>query len=218
MEPANVGNIPGHQRVLATSDRHVSFAIQSTHLLRHYLQHDRETAAHSWRVSILATRLAQHLNGTEEEIAIVRLAALLHDIGKAWIPASILHKPTKLNAEEYRLMQEHPVHSRDLLRSYAPATAYWQHISEVVLHHHEHWDGNGYPSQLAGANIPYEARICAVADVWDALISARSYRPAWEPSAVAAHLRAEAGRSLDPQMVEVFLAMQGYPHYHHGPK
>jgi putative nucleotidyltransferase with HDIG domain len=183
------------------------FVVQSTHLLWDYLQFDPETAAHSWRVSQLATRLARHLNCSAGEIAVVRSAALLHDIGKALIPASILQKPTKLTSEEYRIMQQHPVHSYDILRAYAPATPHWQHISTVILHHHEHWNGNGYPAQLAGTAIPYAARICAVADVWDALISTRVYRPGLEPSAATAQMRAEAGYSLDPHMVDVFLAM-----------
>lgn len=211
MKPGNFCSIPVHQRTSTTNDRYPPFSIQSTHLLQNYLSDDPETVSHSWRVSLLATRLAQQLNCTKEELAVVRLAALLHDIGKALIPASIRRKPAKLTPDEYDIMQRHPQHSYSLLRSYAPATPHWRRISTVVLHHHEHWDGNGYPAQLAGTDIPYEARICAVADVWDALTSARLYRPAWEPAVAAAHLQAESGRSLDPQIVDVFLAMQGFP-------
>jgi HD-GYP domain-containing protein (c-di-GMP phosphodiesterase class II) len=107
-------------------------------------------------------------------------------------------------------MQQHPIYSFELLHQHVPDTERWQQIGAIVLHHHEHWDGNGYPARLAGTDIPYGARICAIADVWDALCSSRSYRPAWESTRVVEHLRAESGRSLDPEMVTVFLEMQGY--------
>ncbi len=209
MGTVNVNHNPARQRVLAPAAHAATWTAHSTHLLRHYLQKDDDTATHSWRVSQLASRLAQYLHCSPEEIAIVRSTALLHDIGKTLISPAILQKPGKLTSAEYRIVQQHPIYSYHLLQNSVPATPHWQSIGLAMLHHHEHWNGSGYPAQLAGTDIPPAARICAVADVWDALISPRVYRPALDPAVVAAHLRAEAGQSLDPHMVDVFLAIPG---------
>ncbi len=209
MGMANVNRTPAQPRILAPGAHAATWAVHSTHLLQYYLQHDIETATHSWRMSRLATRLAQHLHCSPEEIAIVRSTALLHDIGKALIPPAILQKPAKLTPAEYHIVQQHARYSYHLVQNSAPATPCWQNIGMAVLHHHEHWNGSGYPAQLAGTNIPQAARICAVADVWDALISPRIYRPARDPAVVAAYLRAEAGQSLDPLVVDGLLTMPG---------
>jgi len=137
------------------------------------------------------------------ELVSLRRGALLHDIGKIGVPDAILHKPGPLNEEEWAVMRDHPIIARRLL---API-AYLRDAMEIPVHHHERWDGSGYPDGLAGEGIPLAARIFAVVDVWDALTSDRPYRDAWSDEATFAHLRENAGRLFDPTCVEAFLAM-----------
>ncbi|MDZ7800947.1 MAG: HD domain-containing phosphohydrolase [Trueperaceae bacterium] len=164
---------------------------------------DHETAGHALRVTDLAEALGRRLGLGEEPLMYLRWGALLHDIGKIGIPDAILNKPGALNDEEWAMMRRHPNVAGELLAPIsflAPAT-------EVPTHHHERWDGSGYPHGLAGDAIPHAARIFAVVDVWDALLSDRPYRPAWSRDAARAHLERESGRLFDPEVVSAFLAM-----------
>jgi putative nucleotidyltransferase with HDIG domain len=159
---------------------------------------DKETEGHSRRVTELAVRIANEFKMTDEEIVQIRRGALLHDIGKMGIPDSILLKPGKLTDEERNIMMQHPVHARNLLYPIEP------------YHHHERWDGTGYPDGLKGENIPLSARIFAVIDVWDALRSDRPYRPAWPIEKVKEHIQHQVGSHFDAGVIEIFLSMELY--------
>jgi len=161
------------------------------------------TAGHSERVTAMALRLGERLGLAEEELAVIHRGGLLHDIGKIGISSEILDKPAKLTAAEMAVMQSHPAVGARILE---PISAYSREIP-VVLHHHERFDGRGYPGGLAGEAIPRNARILAVADVFDALISERPYRGPWPMDQVLDHIRNGAGTHFDPQIVPVFLEM-----------
>ena len=164
---------------------------------------DKETEGHSRRVTELTLRLARAMALPEDDLVHIRRGALLHDIGKMGVPDSILQKPGKLNEEEWRIMQHHTTAARDLLAPIdflGPALA-------IPYAHHERWDGTGYPEGLQGEAIPLEARIFAIADVYDALTSDRPYRPAWTHERTVQHIRDGAGTHFDPLVVDTFLAM-----------
>ncbi|MBT5774215.1 MAG: HD-GYP domain-containing protein, partial [Dehalococcoidia bacterium] len=127
--------------------------------------------------------------------------ALLHDVGKIGVPDAILHKPGPLTDQEFAVIQEHPIRGDEILSSSNGATI----ERAVVRHHHEQFNGNGYPDHLVGDAIPLEARIAAVADVYDALRSARSYREAWSRDRATAQIEQDAGTHFDPRCVAAFL-------------
>jgi putative nucleotidyltransferase with HDIG domain len=162
---------------------------------------DRETEGHTHRVTDLTIRMAEALGYSGDDLRRLRWGALLHDIGKLAIPDAILLKPGPLTEDERAVMNRHPEFARDMLQRIPFLTD----CVDIPVHHHERWDGGGHPDQLAGEDIPLEARLFAVVDQWEALTSDRPYRPAWRRDTVRAHLERESGRSLDPAMVEVFL-------------
>ncbi|MCX7591927.1 MAG: PAS domain S-box protein [Kiritimatiellae bacterium] len=164
---------------------------------------DRITEGHSQRVTELTVRLARLAGMKEDDIVHVRRGALLHDIGKMGIPDSILQKVEKLTEEERRMMREHPVIAYKLLSP----IKYLSRALDIPYCHHEKWDGSGYPRGLKGEEIPLAARLFAVVDQWDALTSDRPYREAWSRERALAHIRDEAGKSLDPHVVELFLQL-----------
>ncbi|MCJ7583228.1 MAG: PAS domain S-box protein [Anaerolineales bacterium] len=162
---------------------------------------DKETEGHSLRVTEMTMQLARSLGIGEAELVHVRRGALLHDIGKMGVPDSILLKPDKLTDEEWVLMRQHPQLAFDML---APIT-YLKPALDVPYCHHEKWDGTGYPRGLKGEEIPLSARIFAVVDVYDALISDRPYRRAWTREKTISHIGEQAGCHFDPEVVKVFL-------------
>lgn len=164
---------------------------------------DKETKGHSDRVMELACRLALKMGFSEEEMTHFRRGVLLHDIGKMGIPDHILLKPAPLTAEEWAVMKQHPVFAYDLLSP----IPYLRPALDVPYAHHERWDGSGYPRALKGEDIPFMARIFTIVDVWDALISDRPYRPAWDVAKVKEYLIANAGIQFDPRVVDAFLEM-----------
>ncbi len=164
---------------------------------------DHDTAGHAQRVTELAVALGERLGMDRDELTALRRGALLHDIGKIGVPDKILNKPGPLDEEEWAVMRAHPEIARELL---APIS-FLQDSIDIPAHHHERWDGAGYPDGLAGEAIPLAARIFAVVDVWDALCSDRPYRSAWATEAVTRHVRENAGRHFDPQLAAAFLAM-----------
>jgi HD-GYP domain-containing protein (c-di-GMP phosphodiesterase class II) len=166
---------------------------------------DKETEGHTRRVTELANRLARVMGVSDEEIVQMRRGSILHDIGKMGVPDSILLKPGPLTDEEEAIMRKHPAFAFDMLSP----IEYLHPALEIPYCHHEKWDGTGYPRGLKGKAIPQAARIFAVADVWDALRSDRSYRPAWPEDQVVGYLREQAGKQFDPEMVEVFLEIMG---------
>jgi putative nucleotidyltransferase with HDIG domain len=162
---------------------------------------DKETEGHSRRVTEMTLRIAEKIGLENEEIIHIRRGALLHDIGKMGIPDRILLKPGKLTDEEWIIMKQHPVYALDLLYP----IDYLRSSVDIPYCHHEKWDGTGYPRGLKGEEIPLSARIFAIVDVWDALMSDRPYRPAWAKEKVIEHIRSLSNTHFDPGVVEVFL-------------
>ena len=161
------------------------------------------TAGHSERVTELAVALGRKLGLTAEALARLHRGGLLHDLGKIGVPAEILDKPYALTEAEREVMESHTVIGARIL---GPIAAY-QDINDIVRHHHERWDGMGYPDQLSGEAIPFEARIMALADVYDALTSARPYRAGWEHDAALAAIRRGGGSAFDPTLTLEFLSL-----------
>jgi putative nucleotidyltransferase with HDIG domain len=161
------------------------------------------TAGHSERVTEHALKLGRCFKLTQEELDNLHRAGLLHDIGKIATPAEILDKPGKLTEEEYQTICEHPKAGARILE---PIEDYAE-IVPIVMQHHERFDGKGYPNSLAGENICLGARILAVADVFDALISERPYRAGMDADQAIAIIKEGSGSQFDPKMVETFLAM-----------
>lgn len=168
---------------------------------------DRETAGHTDRVAALAEQLGRALGMSETELRDLRWGAYLHDVGKLTIPDAILLKPGKLTPEEFSTMKTHAPLGDDLVRNlpFVPPAA-----RQVVRHHHERWDGRGYPDGLAAEHIPLSARIFSICDVFDALCSERPYKAAMQPEMAAQELwRSVHNGHLDRYLVEVFLKTQG---------
>lgn len=159
---------------------------------------DPYTHGHTQRVAELSLLIGQELRLSPARLRTLEQAAMLHDIGKIGIPDSILNKPGPLTAEEFAIVKEHPVRGHQIIKDIPSLQA---EISGV-RHHHERLDGSGYPDGLRGDEISLEARIIAVADVYDAVTSARSYRPAWSPERALDLLDEQAGTLLDRQCVQ----------------
>lgn len=161
---------------------------------------ERETAGHSQRVVQLTLEMARMLDFSDEEIVHIQRGALLHDIGKMGIPDSILLKPGPLSEDEWVIMRLHPTYAYRLLSK----IPYLLPALDIPYCHHEHYDGSGYPRGLKGKEIPLAARIFAIVDVWDALLSDRPYRPAWTEEAVLNYLKSQSEKLFDPEVVEKF--------------
>lgn len=158
---------------------------------------DRYTGGHVSRVTEYAMTLVPHVGRLGMDPELFRLACVLHDVGKIAIPDSILNKPGALTPEEFEVMRTHSTAGYDLvLRTNVPQT-----VADVVRHHHERWDGDGYPDRLAGIAIPRAARILAVVDAFDAMTSDRPYRAGLTPAQAREQLLREAGRQFDPTVV-----------------
>jgi putative nucleotidyltransferase with HDIG domain len=163
----------------------------------------REVKDHSRRVTELSERLARYMGIQEPDISNIRRGALLHDIGKMAIPDQIIFKKDELDEEEKALMRRHPLFGFEMLSE----IEYLRPAIDILLCHHEKWNGEGYPFGLAGEQIPLFARIFAVADVWDALVSERPYRSAQPLEIVVEYIRSESGQHFDPAIVDAFLRM-----------
>lgn len=161
---------------------------------------DRETEGHSRRVTDLTLKLAKAFGISDTELTHIRHGALLHDMGKLGIPDSILQKPNTLTEEEWTTMRKHPQFAYDMLYP----IEYLRSALDIPFCHHEKWDGTGYPRGLKGGEIPLPARIFAVVDVWDALISDRPYRNAWKKEEAFEYIRKQSGKHFDPQIVDLF--------------
>jgi putative two-component system response regulator len=166
---------------------------------------DDQTFQHTERVGVLAAEIAARLGLRAGQIARLREAAALHDIGKIAVPDRVLLKPGRLDTQQQKVMETHAaLGARLLSRSSSPVL---QMASVVAATHHEWWNGNGYPSGLAGERIPLVGRIVAVADVFDALTHERPYMPAWPVNQAIARVRRAAGSQFDPRVVDAFLAV-----------
>jgi response regulator RpfG family c-di-GMP phosphodiesterase len=164
---------------------------------------DFETHGHSERVVTFSLRLGYELGLEEEALRDLELGALLHDIGKIGVPDAILRKPAKLNEEEWERMKLHPLHGQKILRN----IAFLEGAARIVAQHHEKWDGTGYPHGLRGESIDIGARIFAVVDAFDAMISDRVYRKGCSYEDAVAELERCAGMQFDPLVVEAFKAI-----------
>jgi putative nucleotidyltransferase with HDIG domain len=164
---------------------------------------DRETAGHTQRVTQLTLQLAHAMGVDPSRLLHVRRGALLHDIGKLGVPDHILFKPGPLTEEERAIMHQHTDLAYDMLSP----IRYLKSALSIPYFHHEKWDGTGYPLGLKGDQIPLEARIFAVVDVWDALQSDRPYRKAYTRQETIEYIRSRAGSQFDPRVVECFLEM-----------
>jgi putative nucleotidyltransferase with HDIG domain len=162
---------------------------------------DKETEGHSERVTNLTVRLAEELGIHGEALVNVRRGALLHDIGKMGVPDAILHKNGPLDERERMIIQQHPQNAYNVLNQ----IDYLQAALEIPYCHHEKWDGTGYPRKLKGEEIPVAARLFAIVDVYDALISDRPYRKALPREEVIAYLKSQRGAHFDPDALDLFL-------------
>jgi putative nucleotidyltransferase with HDIG domain len=166
---------------------------------------DSYTHGHSRRTAEIATALGVRLRLRPEELRDLAQGAYLHDVGKIAIPEEILNKPGRLTPEEREVIETHAALGAEMVREAPTLHA----CVDVVRHHHERFDGSGYPVGVQGTDIPLLARIAAVADVWDALTSDRSYRKGWEPEAALAHIVDGRGRHFDPDVVDAMVALAG---------
>ena len=162
---------------------------------------DPTTGGHSRRVTSLTAGILKELQKTGPEVGLIVSAARVHDIGKIGIHDDILQKPGKLTAEEWAIMQTHVERGADLLERYPD----FARGIAIIRHHHESWDGTGYPHRLKGNDIPFGARVIAVADSFDAMTSDRPYRPGMTVQKAASILRVGRGRQWDGQIVDAFL-------------
>ena len=162
---------------------------------------DPYTRGHSDRVSEYSVLIGKKLGLDEKTLHILKIGGLFHDIGKIGIPDSILLKESKLSDEEYSPIKNHPMIGVHMLGD----AAIFTDILPIVKHHHERYDGRGYPSQLVGDDIPYVARIAAVADTFDAMTSKRSYRDSLPIDVVRAEIERCSGTQFDPNIAKVFL-------------
>jgi len=163
---------------------------------------NKETEGHSQRVTELTLSLARELGLPDKDLVHLRRGALLHDIGKMGIPDEILLKPGPLTDHEWIIMRKHPGLAHDMLYP----IDFLRPALDIPYNHHEKWDGSGYPRGLMGEEIPLSARIFSVVDVWDALLSERTYRKAWPAEKVIKHLQIQAGKHFDPLIVKAFLS------------
>jgi putative nucleotidyltransferase with HDIG domain len=164
---------------------------------------DPYTRGHSLRVTALAEAVARWLGWTESRLETLRIGGALHDVGKLTLPVRILSKPGPLTADELDAIRTHPAAGARLIepiRSMRRALPY-------VLHHHERWDGHGYPHGLRGAAIPVEARVLSVADAFDAMTSGRPYRGALSSQDALRELERCAGCQFDPELTHAFLTV-----------
>lgn len=162
---------------------------------------DPHLRGHSARVTLLAEGLARALGWRGRRLEALRLGGSLHDVGKIAVPADVLRKAGALTEDELAQVRRHPVTGANMIQDFAD----FQFALPYVLHHHERWDGRGYPHRLRGERIPLEARLLSVADAFDAMVSTRSYRPALTVEQALAELERCAGSQFDPGLAELFV-------------
>jgi putative nucleotidyltransferase with HDIG domain len=164
---------------------------------------DNYTSDHAQRLAQMAIAVAQELGMPQHDFQALRYGAILHDIGKIGVPDAILQKPSKLDADEWKIMRQHPEIGAHIL---APIP-HLSHAAEIVRHHHERYDGRGYPDGLVGEAIPLGARILTVVDSYSAIMDKRAYKEARSHVEAMAELQKHAGTQFDPRVVEVFLGL-----------
>ncbi len=181
----------------------VEMQIQS--LVRILALRDLGTKEHTHRVTAMALSFAHLWNMPQKQLDYIRWGSQLHDIGKIGIPDAILHKNDPLTNEERAIVQMHPVYAYELL---CPVP-YLHSVLDIPYCHHEKWDGSGYPRGLRDTQIPFVARLFAIVDVWDALLSDRPYRAAWSKDRAITYLHCQSGKHFDPEIVTMFGKLLG---------
>ncbi len=176
------------------------FEMHVQNLIRILSLKDLETEEHTHRVAAMTFHFAHLWNIPKKQLFYIRCGAQLHDIGKIGIPDAILHKSNPLTNEERAVVQMHPIYAYELLHP----VSYLRRVLDIPYCHHEKWDGSGYPRGLRGTQIPFVARLFAIVDVWDALLSDRPYRTAWSKNQAIIHLRRQSGKHFDPEIVTMF--------------
>lgn len=167
---------------------------------------DEETGLHVKRMSLYAEAVARQMGFNEHDARTIRYAAVMHDIGKIGIPDKILLKPGKLDNEEWEIMKNHSIIGAKILKD---SDAEFIKVGEIIaLNHHEKWDGSGYPNGLKGTEIPIEARIATIADVFDALLSKRPYKESFTIEKAEAIIKEGRGTYFDPEVVDAFFAIK----------
>lgn len=165
---------------------------------------DPYTAGHGEKVSEIAVKIAEKFGLPKRDIELIKTAGLLHDIGKIGVPELIILKKGKLTEEEYMIMKEHPKKGFEILKQ---INEFENTVAKWVLYHHERWDGNGYPEGLKGEEIPIQARILTIADVYHALISDRPYRAALSKEEALKIIKQESGKLFDPQLAKILIEL-----------
>jgi len=173
-------------------------------MLERMWERDEALAKHGFRVATFATSLAQHLDSSPEMIDRLRIAAIIHDIGKLRLDPRIIAKPGPLDEAEWTEMRKHPEHGFAMVHDYVHPD-----IGGVLLAHHERYDGGGYPFRKAGTDIPRGARILLVADAFDAMTSDRPYQPSMPVETALRELADNSGSQFDPLVVEAMLDLAG---------
>ena len=171
---------------------------------------DAETGRHIERIGSFCERLALTVGMSPGDAELLRHASALHDVGKVGIPEHILTKPGPLDAGEWEVMKTHTTIGANILAGSGSTLV--QLAETIALTHHEHWDGRGYPAGLHGEQIPLAGRICAVCDVFDALLSTRPYKHAWSFDDAIAEIERLAGRQFDPELVAAFVPIAAELH------
>lgn len=168
-----------------------------------HIAHTNETDEHTKRVTLYSEHLAKKIKLNEDEITLLNYATPMHDIGKKYIPATILYKPSKLTQQEYEIVKYHTSLGFNILNQSSQKIL---KIAATVAHqHHERWDGKGYPNNLEKHDIHLFSRITAVADVFDALSSTRSYKDAWPDTQIYDLYKEERAKQFDPLLTDIFL-------------
>ncbi len=183
-------------------DSHVELIQRLAQAVEH---RDLETGAHIRRIGIFSERLALAAGWSRREAEMLRHASAMHDVGKIGIPDAILLKPGALDESEWEVIRSHTTIGGEILANSANPLV--QLAETVARCHHERWDGGGYPAGLSGREIPEAARICAICDAFDALLSARSYKSSWSLEEALAEIARSSGSHFDPKLVEIFLPL-----------
>jgi len=164
-------------------------------------KHDPYTKGHSENVARLSREFSSYLGLSEKRVQDIYWAGILHDMGKILLPQNILNKPTKLTMKEFEEIKRHPVYAYEVFKK----SRSMKEIAKFIKHHHEKYNGKGYPDGLKGKDIPYESRIISIADAWDAMTSERVYKPGLSRSEAISEIMQNKGEQFDPQLAEKWL-------------
>ncbi|RNC62824.1 MAG: Cyclic di-GMP phosphodiesterase response regulator RpfG [Candidatus Dichloromethanomonas elyunquensis] len=177
-------------------------------LLAKIKQKDLITSSHCGKTSAYALKLGNTVGLIENDLSLLEVSAVLHDVGKIKVPDEILFKPTTLTVDEYEVIKKHSVWGAEIVGDFFKENqigAGTGDLAEIIRHHHERYDGGGYPDGLKGDYIPFLSQIISVADAFDAMTSDRTYRKAMDKREAAEILKNESGRQFHPSLVEAFI-------------